>query len=290
MTISAVILRVINIVLMVGIPVFLAMKLYRRGVSGFRPIWIGAAGFLLSQVGHIPFNQFVMMPILGENGITPGVQSGVSVLILGAAVGLSAGVFEETTRYLILKFWLKKDAGELLPVKYGAGHGGIEAVLAGLLALLALVQVLVLGGEGALAGFDPEQAPLIQSQMETYWAIPWQQALLGAWERISAMSFHIGASILIYKSIHEKNILWYFVALAGHTVLDAYAVIFVSRLDLVLLEAILFVFAAGWLAWAWFIRARDPEGAEADQAPRPETRFRVPQITSQQIEESRYDE
>ncbi len=290
MTIPAVITRLLNAVLMLGIPCFLALKLYRRGKGRFRPIWIGAAAFILSQVGHIPFNQFVMLPLLESNGISSLSQEGTPLLILGIAAGLSAGMFEETTRYLVMKFWLKRDHNDFLPVKYGVGHGGVEAVLTGLLVLYAFVQVMALGGDGALASFDPEQITLIQSQLEAYWAVPWQYSLLGAWERVSAMSFHVGASIMVYKSIREKKPGWLLIALLGHTVFNAFAVILGTKMDLVLLEGILFLFAAGWLVWAWLIRVREPDLLDPVQAPLPEVRFKAPQITSDQIEESRYDE
>jgi uncharacterized membrane protein YhfC len=290
MTITGLILRLLNASLMLGIPCFLALKLYRRGKGSFRPIWIGAAAFILSQVGHIPFNQFVMLPLLESNGISSLSQEGTPLLILGIAAGLSAGVFEETTRYLVMKFWLKRDHNDFLPVKYGVGHGGVEAVLTGLLVLYAFVQVMALGGDGALSAFDPEQVALIQSQLEAYWAVPWQYSLLGAWERVSAMSFHVGASIMVYKSIREKKPGWLLIALLGHTVFNAFVVILAPKMDLILLEGILFLFAAGWLVWAWLIRVREPDLLDPVQAPLPEVRFKAPQITSDQIEESRYDE
>jgi uncharacterized membrane protein YhfC len=290
MTIPAIIVRLVNAALMLGIPCFLALKLYRRGKGSFRPIWIGAAAFILSQVGHIPFNQFVMLPLLEANGISPSGQGGTSLLALGIAAGLSAGIFEEITRYFVMKFWLKGEHNDFLPVKYGLGHGGIEAVLTGVLVLYAFIQVMVLGGEEALLAFDPEQVDLIQSQLEAYWAVPLHYSLLGAWERVSAMSFHVGASIMVYKSIREKKPGWLIIALLGHTVLNAFVVVLAPKLDLVLLEGTLFLFAAGWLAWAWLVRVQEPDLLDPLQAPLPEVRFRTPQITSDQIEESRYDE
>ena len=290
MTALDLILRLLNAVLMLGIPCVLALGLYRRGKAGFRPIWIGAAAFILSQVGHIPFNQFIMLPLLETRGISPSVQEGLSLLILGVAAGLSAGLFEEIARYLALKYWLKKEHNDFLPIKYGVGHGGVEAILTGLLALYAFIQVMVMAGEGALSSFGPEQAALIQSQLDAYWAVPWGQSLLGAWERISAIIFHIGASIMVYKSIREKNPAWLLNAVLGHTALNAFAVIFVSKMNIVLLEGIIFLFAIGWLAWAWMIRVQEPDLLVPVQPPLPEVSFQAPQITPSQIEESRYDE
>ena len=275
---------------MLGIPCVLALKIYRQGKGGFRPIWIGAAAFILSQVGHIPFNQYVMLPLLEASPFPPSAQEGTALIVLGVAAGLSAGIFEEVTRYLVLKFWLKEERDNLLPIKYGVGHGGIEAILTGLLTMYAFVQVMVLSGDGALSSFDPEQVSLIQSQLDVYWAVPWQQSLLGAWERVSAMAFHVGASIMVYKSIREKKPGWFLIALLGHAALDAFVVIFAAKLNLILLEGIIFLFAAGWLVWAWLVRVQEPDQQDPVAPLQPEVRLQAPQITSDQIEESRYDE
>jgi uncharacterized membrane protein YhfC len=289
MTILGLILRILNAGLMIGIPVTAALLIYKRGKSGFRPIWIGAAVFILSQVGHIPFNQFLMIPGLKALGVDVASQGGISLWVLGAAAGLSAGVFEEIARYLALKFWLKKDTNTLLPLKYGIGHGGVEALLVGIIALSAVVQVLVLRGEGIIGALDPEQASLVKSQLEAYWAVPWYQSLLGAWERISAMLFHLGASILVYKTVRSKRPVFLIVAIIGHALMDAFAVITVQQMDLILMEGVIFIFAAGWFYWSWRIRELDPE--EDGELPLPPpVQVSASQVTSEQIEESRYDE
>ena len=64
MTTINLVLRIANTALMIGIPILAALWIFRRGKEGFRPIWIGAAAFVLSQVGHIPFSQYLMMPVL----------------------------------------------------------------------------------------------------------------------------------------------------------------------------------------------------------------------------------
>ena len=290
MTTIIIFLRVINFLLMIGIPFFLVLMIYRRGISGFRPVWIGAAAFIFSQVLHIPFNQFLMLPFLEASGISPSASEGIQLIVLGVAAGLSAGIFEEITRYLVMKFLLKKEQEELMPVKYGLGHGGIEAILAGLLALAAFVQVMALRGEGAMSSFEPDEAQLIQSQLETYWAVPWQHLLLGAWERVSALAFHVGASIIVYLSVVKKKPVWLIIAIIGHAVLDAFVVVAVGKIDLVLLEGILFVFALGWFGWAWAIRVKDPAKEEEFKGHLPDLPSITPQVTPEQIEESRYDE
>lgn len=288
MTTTEVILRILNTLLMVGIPCLLAVILIRRGNDGFRPIGIGVAAFVLSQVGHIPFNQFVLLPALEGWGIGL-TQSGWKLLVMGIAVGFSAGIFEETARYLSFRFWLNKEPNMLLPIKYGVGHGGIEAFLLGILALYALIQVLTLGGEGSLDSFSPEQADLIRAQILAYWDVPWQHLLLGAWERVSAMIFHVGASLMVYKSVRKKKPSWLAIAVLGHTLLNAFAVISSQKMDFVLVESILFIFSLGWLIWAWALREREVEELKPALPLLGETRLQTQRITAEQLEESRYD-
>jgi uncharacterized membrane protein YhfC len=288
MTTIGLIFRVLNILLMIGIPIAAGLYIYRRGKGGFRPIWIGAAAFVLSQVGHIPFNQFLMLPGIEALGFDPAATSGISLVVLGIAAGLSAGIFEEIARFLVMKYWLKKEVHTLLPLKYGIGHGGIEAVLLGLFALAALIQIYIFSGEGMLDTLPADQVELARSQIEAYLAVPWYLSLLGAWERVSAMAFHVGASILVYKSVRSKNLLWLVIAVIGHTLLNAIAVIGIQKLDYVPLEAALFVFAVAWLIWAWKIREQEPEDEED---PLPPGQIEIPdgQITQEQLDASRYD-
>ena len=284
----AVFFRVLNGLLMIIVPCLAGYVLLRRKGGSFRPIWIGVVGFVLSQVGHIPFNQFLLLPGLERLGVELAAQSGADLWVLGVAVGLSAGIFEETVRYLAFRFWLNKERGGALPWKYGVGHGGIEAILTGLLTLYAFVQASALSGEGVLAGFPADQAKLIQSQVDAYWALPWYQSLLGAWERVSALLFHLGASVFVYKSFRDKNPLWFVVALAGHTGMNAFVVMAAVKMDFLLLELLLFIFAVLWVLWAWYVRPLGEED-EGLSPPPPEVDLSVSQITSKQLEESRYD-
>ena len=288
MTNLGIFLRILNSALMVGIPVVAALYFWRKGKLGFRPIWIGALVFVLSQVGHIPFNQFLMMPGLSALGIDLAAGSGVSLWVLGLAAGLSAGVFEEFARYFAFRYWLNKEPHSLLPIKYGVGHGGIEAIILGLFTVAALVQVLIFRDESAFAALPPDQIELARSQIEAYWAVPMGQLLLGAWERVSAMLFHVGASILVYKSVRTRNWIWLVVAILGHTMLNTIAVIGVKSMDFVLLEAILFLFALVWLYWTWQVREGDPPEEIIPEPPAP-VQIMESQATQDQLDESKYE-
>ena len=290
MTAIALVFRILNTALMMGIPLVLVVILINKSRDSLRPIGIGAAGFILSQLGHIPFNSFLLMPGLKGLGIEGSVQGGVGLIVLGITVGISAGIFEEITRFLIFRGWLSKKRTTLLPIQYGVGHGGIEAVLLGVLALVALIQVLLLGGNGALESFPLEEANAIRTQISAYWEISWGYSLLGAWERISALAFHLGASLLVYRSVREKSPRWLMIAIMGHVLIDAFAVVAVKKIDYVLLESILFVFASVWLYLCWALRLVEKPTEEFSSTAVEKPLFIEPKITEEQLEESRYDE
>ena len=104
------------------------------------------------------------------------------------------------------------------------------------------------------------------------------------------MAFHLGASVLVYRSVREKRPRWLVIAFLGHTLLDTFAVVAVKSMDLILLESILFVFAAGWLILCWTLRAVEEPEEDFSGALVEKLRFKEYVITEEQLEESRYDE
>lgn len=281
--------RVLNIGGMVGFPVLIWWWFSRRHQAKFRPVLIGAAGFILSQVGHLPFNRFLLLPWLDALDLTV-FQEDLNQLLFALCVGLSAGIFEEGARWIVFRFWLRKGRDPFQGVLYGVGHGGVEALLVAGIALLALVQVLVLGSAGGVnlpSGVDPS---LVQEQIAAYWAVPAGRSLLGAWERVSAVLFHIGASLFVYRAVRFRQPVWTLVAVLGHTVLDAFAVFAVQRIDLIALEFVIFLAAAAWLAWAWLTRVKAEKPVPDQRQPIPEIDLSgAGQVTREQVEDSRYD-
>ena len=61
------ILLVIKFLLMLAVPIFLARWIQQRYKPGWALFGMGAATFVLSQVGHIPFNLVVQ-----RSGLLPG--------------------------------------------------------------------------------------------------------------------------------------------------------------------------------------------------------------------------
>src|SRR5436305_3035347 len=116
----------LNFVLMIGVPFLLAAFLARQLHVRWGLFWVGAVTFIASQVVHIPFNA-----LLGRLRLIPSTQptAGWPLIELAVVAGLSAGLCEELARFLVLRFWLKRDRSWRSALMFGAGHGGVEAVI-----------------------------------------------------------------------------------------------------------------------------------------------------------------
>ena len=191
--------RILNPILMIVMPLGLAVYLVRRLKVEWKLFGLGAAIFVFSQVLHIPFNIWVLNPFLKNVGLDFP-QQGWPLILLAIFYGLSAGLFEEIARYLGFRFWLKEDRTWKDSIMYGAGHGGIEAILLGILAFIAFFQLSALRNIDLSTVVPAEQLSLAQTQIDAYWSAPWYVSLFGALERVAAISFHISASVLVLQA------------------------------------------------------------------------------------------
>ena len=262
------ILLTINSLLMILLPVLLGLWLARRYKVGWKLFFIGAAGFIISQIGHIPFNQFVLEPFV-KGILEPGETVG-RVLVAALLFGLSAGVFEEVTRYLFYYFRKSmRDWDEGL--MFGAGWGGVEAIIFGLLAATTVINVFIyqsgmiesLVPADQLAGSAEAVAAAAQQINELVNSPPWM-FLLGAVERVFALILHLSLSILVLQAFVRKNIVWLFVAIGWHTLIDTIAVVgLLQEWDPLLIEAAIGVPAV--IIGLLIIRTFKPQDEAADE-------------------------
>ena len=59
-----IVIRSLNALLMIAMPLALGVYLYRRLGAEWRLFGIGAVTFIASQVFHIPFNVWVLNPVI----------------------------------------------------------------------------------------------------------------------------------------------------------------------------------------------------------------------------------
>lgn len=187
------------------IPVAGLVLLWRKVKGAGKAFLIGALAFTVSQpLIRIPILQLVL----------PGFGWYAVLQLLpweyGLFLGFTAGLFEESARWAAMSFLLKRQQDMEHGLAFGLGHGGVEAMLligpnmiAGLM--------MVLAGQGALFPADAGSV------------------LTAGAERIFAMMFHVGASLLLMYGVKAGKALRYWAAaVALHTVLDAAVVILPS--------------------------------------------------------------
>ena len=220
-------LRGLSALLMIALPLALGVYFTRRWHQGWGLALVGAVTFLLSQVGHIPFNGQLLNPLLARLGFGTGLGTpAVGPLAVAAVLlGLSAGLFEEGARFLVYRFWIRRARTYRDGVLFGLGHGGAEAIAIGVLAILQHAQAYALRGQDLSTVVPPDQLAAAEAALAQYWATPAPIFLLGAVERASALTVQITLAVLVLQTFTRRGgALWLLGAILWHAAVDAGAV------------------------------------------------------------------
>jgi uncharacterized membrane protein YhfC len=223
-------------------------------------------------------------------------KGSADLALIGLVFGLSAGLFEETARYLFYRFSIKEDRRWKDGLIYGLGHGGTEAMILGVIVMYVFLQIVVLNGVapealGELVGADQVEATL--AQVQTYMGTPWYQHLLGALERASAITVQISLALLVLQAFSRRNFLWYVAAVLYHTAVDAFSVYALPTWGAYTTEVIILGFALvslGIITAFYRVEPPEPEPVVESNSLPPPTPQRVQEnINSEKLEDSRYD-
>lgn len=229
----------VGAVLGIAVPVCLAVWLMRKYRARLSTILIGAGTFIVfALVLESIVHQLVLK---GPNG--PAIMG--NTLLFAVYGGLAAGVFEETGRFLSMKFLLKKEPSTALPgIAYGIGHGGAEMLILFGITMISnfVVSALINAGlSGILFAKVPEDAAAqLQAQLNQLQTLGAGTLLIGLWERISALVLHLGLSMLVWVAVRKGGKwLWLFpAAVALHAIVDAGVVMLQKSVGMVPLELI----------------------------------------------------
>ncbi len=282
----------LNALLMLALPLILAVGLTRRFKLGWRLFWIGAATFVAAQVVHLPLN--LGLTALFQQGVLPHPPTAYLLVFNATVLGLTAGLTESLARYLVYRFWIKSARTWREAVLFGAGHGGIEAMIFGGLAGLAFIQLAALRNLDLTTVIPPAQLPQVQQQLAAYWAAPWYASLLGALERVFALCLHLALAVMVLQVFTRRNLLWLFAAIGWHTLADGVSVFSLQTWGIYVTEGLLALFALASLAILFYLRPRQAEAAPLALPPVPGTpappasRIGPDDDFIQRLEDSRY--
>ena len=249
----------LNGLLCLSLGIGLGIYLIRRFKISGHLWWIGAATFVLSQVGHLPFNLLVLNPLIEKySGALPGP---LHIPLIALILGLSAGVFEEFTRYAVYRWWIKAARSWSQGLLFGAGHGGLEAILIGGLSLYTFIQLVSLKNVDLSTIVPANYLTLAQEQVSWYWSMPWYDSLLGALERLFTLPVQIALAVLVMQVFTRKNILWLVYAILFHALVDGSAVFLAPKLGVYWTEALIGGFSVISVLIIFFLRKPDPAPA-----------------------------
>jgi uncharacterized membrane protein YhfC len=233
---------IIGVFGMVLLPILLGFWLVRKFKLSWKLFFAGALTFIASQVLHIPF--LYGLTALFANGILPSPPAAWNTIFNAVLLGLLAGIFEETARYILFKFSLKKARTWNEGVLVGAGHGGVEAIILGVIGVLTVVNMVVMRNADLSAmGIPADQLALANQQVSAFWDSPAYMGLLGLAERVFAICLHISLSVMVLYSVAYKKPIWFWLAMLWHAVVDAAAVYLLPVIGAVGVEGVVAVMA-----------------------------------------------
>jgi len=224
----------------IAAPVALAWWLVKKHHARLSTILIGAGVFFVFALLLEPVLHQVVLKGPHGAAITG------STWYYALYGGLAAGIFEETGRFLGMKFLLKKEPTGALPaVAYGVGHGGMEMLMIFGITMISNLAISLMINAGQadtiLSAVPAETREQVEAQFAQLQDLHAGQLLLGLWERISALILQLGLSIIVWTAVRKGGKwLWLFpAAILLHALVDACAVVLSKSLSVTVVELII---------------------------------------------------
>jgi uncharacterized membrane protein YhfC len=244
-----------GLIVLIGV-IALAVVLHRRLPAMWRSWVWGALSFIASQVARIPLLLALtaISQMLGWNFGQEG-----NFWLNWAVLSLTSGLFEESARYLVLRFLARETRGWREAVMFGAGHGGIEAVL--LVALTAFSNAFVLMNADALLAQTqaaaPGTVPALTQQIESLRTVG--IGLIGASliERVFAITLHIGLSVMVMQAVQGRGVKWLLFAMLIHAAANGVTLLAQRAFGVVGAEVVVALFGLAMLAYTLRMRSRN---------------------------------
>ncbi|HVN14239.1 MAG TPA: YhfC family glutamic-type intramembrane protease [Anaerolineales bacterium] len=249
---------VINFLGMIALPVLLGIYLARKFKLSWKLFLAGGLTFIASQVLHIPL--LTGLTALFKNGTLPSPPAAWSTTFNAVLLGLLAGIFEETARFILFKFFLKQTHTWNEGLFIGLGHGGTEAIILGLAAAAGFINMIVLRNvDISKLPISAEQIMTLKQQVTAYWSVPYYVAILGLVERVFAISLHLSLSVMVLYSVLKKQSGWFWFALLWHSLVDGLTVYLLPAIGMIKIEGIVTIFGILSLGILFAFRPKFPQ-------------------------------
>ena len=217
-------------VLWIAAPIAVALIWKTGKKEPVTSILIGAAAFLLfALILEKPIQNVLVFPTvmgLPEHAVSRFLSA--NPVLLALVTGLFPGVFEETGRLVAFQTVLRKRRNRETSISYGIGHGGFEVILILGLTYIQYIAYAVMINTGTfvtvidqVASQAPEQLGNVEAVVSLLTGFSFADLGIAFVERVFAVLFHIGASILVFFACRDKKRFWlYPLAIVLHTGMD----------------------------------------------------------------------
>lgn len=247
------------IVLVVGGVIFA-----RRLGGGLAPWAWGGVAFVLSQAARLPALTLVSALVIGS----AAPESSSAAWVLSAVVAsLTAGIFEEGSRALILSTAAKRVRSEGGGIAFGLGHAAIEALIFTLLPALAAVALLSGAADGSIyANLPADSIESLNTAVTFLSGQGFPVAALSITERIFATVLHITLTLFVLRAVQQgggrgdlaRRLV---LPIALHTVANLSTVLFLPVIGILGAEALFAAVTLGVVAYYRRTRAAPPAPA-----------------------------
>jgi uncharacterized membrane protein YhfC len=134
----------------------------------------------------------------------------------------AAALFEETGRYLGMRYLVRATGNPGTAVAYGIGHGGLESILIGGLGMAQAFVFATMLNSGQLdatlgRALAPDALASLRAGLEHMSVVT---AGLSALERLIALLIQIGLSLVVWRAVEARRPAWLALALLLHAAVD----------------------------------------------------------------------
>ena len=231
--------------------------LARRFGGGLAPWAWGGVAFVLSQAARLPALTLISALVIGSTAP----ESGSATWALSVVVAsLTAGIFEEGSRALILATAAKRVRSEGSGIAFGLGHAAIEALIFTLLPSFAAIALLSGAADGSIyENLSAESSESLTTAVTFLSGHNIGVATLAITERIFATVLHITLTLFVLRAVQQgggKRDLTRRLVLpiALHTVANLSTVLLLPVIGVLGAEALFAAVTLGVVAHYWRTR------------------------------------
>lgn len=219
----------------IGVPIVLLVVIRIKTKARILSFFIGCITFILFALVLESMMHSIVLKSTGD------VITG-NIWLYALYGGLAASLFEETGRFLAMKFCMKKALNRGNALMYGAGHGGIEAILLVGITYISNIVISILTNTGtlqkSLTVLDSATYESTINQLSALWTTSSSLFFLSGVERLSAITLHIALSVFVYKTVKTGNAKYLLFAYLIHFTVDAGTLLLIDVVSILWMEVI----------------------------------------------------